>query len=136
LIGGVLYGVSFMLVKLSILVFYLQLSPHQTFRILVYLVITTTIVYSLVGSFEFLFVCKPMAKYWDLSITDGSCFSSFKILSMHGGLNIATDIAMLILPVVLVRKLHLPWRQKVALAGLFMAGTLQVIPRHAYAPDA
>ena len=91
---------------------------------IVYAIIITTATYALLGSFEFLFSCKPMAKSWDKAITYGSCINVAKILAIHGGLNIATDIAMLILPVIMVWKLQLPRKEKIALAGLFMTGTL------------
>jgi hypothetical protein len=113
-----------MCVKLSILLFYLQVSPHRAFRAIVYVVITATVIYSVLGSFEFVFACKPVAKNWDLTL-DGTCFPPLRVLSIHGGLNIATDVAMLALPVILVRKLRLPIRQKIALAALFMTGTMQ-----------
>ena len=123
-IGGVFYGLSFMFVKMSLLLLYLRLSQYRPFRIIVYAVIITTVVYALLGSFEFLFSCRPLAKSWDKTITYGSCINVSEILAVHGGLNIATDIAMLILPVVMVWKLQLPRREKAALAGLFMTGTL------------
>src|SRR3954447_22225370 len=115
---------SFMCVKLSILLLYLRLSPYQPFRIAVWVVITTTVIYSFLGSFEFLFNCQPIAKNWDLTITTGKCIDVTKILMTHGSINIVTDLAMLVLPITLVRKLQLPMKQKVALAGLFMTGTL------------
>ncbi|KAH9204971.1 hypothetical protein DL95DRAFT_493910 [Leptodontidium sp. 2 PMI_412] len=127
LIAGVFYGLSFMFVKMSLLLLYLRLSQYPAFKIIVYMVIVTTVIYSLLGSFEFLFNCRPIAKTWDITITYGSCIEMSKIFAVHGGLNIATDIAMLILPVVMVRKLQLPRREKVALAGLFMTGTLVCI---------
>ncbi|KAH6718755.1 hypothetical protein BKA61DRAFT_596203 [Leptodontidium sp. MPI-SDFR-AT-0119] len=127
LIEGVFYGLSFMFVKMSLLLLYFRLSQYPTFRILVYMVIATTVTYSLLGSFQFLFNCRPIAKSWDITITYGSCIEVSKILAVHGGLNIATDIAMLILPIVMVRKLQLPRREKVALAGLVMTGTLVCI---------
>ncbi|KAH8748435.1 hypothetical protein F5883DRAFT_239441 [Diaporthe sp. PMI_573] len=125
--SGAVYGLSFMFVKLSILLLYLQLSPHRKFRAMVYAVMITTILYSLLGSFEFLFTCKPIAKVWDLTITSGSCYSGAKILAVHGGLSIATDIAMLVLPITMLWKLQLPRRRKVAVAALFMTGTLVCI---------
>jgi hypothetical protein len=113
-----------MCVKLSILLLYLRLSPYQSFRIAVWVVVATTVTYSLLGSFEFLFNCRPIAKNWDLTITTGKCINMSKILMTHGSLNIVTDIAMLVLPITLVQKLKLPMKEKVALAGLFMTGTL------------
>ncbi|KAH8591910.1 hypothetical protein B0O99DRAFT_718424 [Bisporella sp. PMI_857] len=125
-IEGVFYGLSFLSVKVSILLLYLRLSPYRPFRIAVWVVMIATIVYSILGSFEFLFNCQPIAKNWDVTL-DGKCIDVTKILMTHGSLTIVTDIAMLILPITLVRKLKLPLKQKVALAGLFMTGTLVCI---------
>jgi hypothetical protein len=113
-----------MCVKLSILLLYLRLSPYQLFRIAVWVVVVATVTYSVLGSFEFVFNCQPIAKNWDITITDGKCINVAKILMTHGSLNIVTDIAMLVLPITLVRKLKMSMKQKVALAALFMTGTL------------
>jgi hypothetical protein len=123
IIGGTFYGLSFILVKMSLLLLYLRVSQSQTFRIMVYAAITT-VIYSLLRSFEFLFGCRPTAKGCDITITYGSCIKVFKVLAVHGGLNIATDIAMLILPIEMVRKLPLPRRENIVLASLFMTRTL------------
>ncbi|KAH6700564.1 hypothetical protein BKA61DRAFT_681673 [Leptodontidium sp. MPI-SDFR-AT-0119] len=125
-IEGVFYGLSFLFVKVSILLLYLRLSPYLTFRIAVWVVMVVTIVYSLLGAFSFLFNCRPIAKNWDITI-DGKCIDIPKIFITHASLTIITDIAMLLLPRALVRKLKLPMKQRVALAGLFMTGTLVCI---------
>jgi len=124
MISGVFYGLSFMCTKLSILFFYLRLSPYQSFRISVWIVAAVIVIYSLLGSFAFLYNCRPIAKHWDKTIRGGSCIGVTKILMTHNILNLATDVAMLVLPVVLVNKLQLPTKQKVAVAGIFMTGTL------------
>ncbi|KAH8704331.1 hypothetical protein GQ44DRAFT_732480 [Phaeosphaeriaceae sp. PMI808] len=118
------HGLSFMFVKVSILLLYLRLSPYYRFRIAVWVLMVIVVGYSIVGSFAFLFNCQPIAKSWDVRIMDGKCINLFKIYVAHGILNIITDIAMLLLPIVLVRKLKLPMKEKVALSGLFMTGTM------------
>src|SRR5689334_19317971 len=124
MICGIFYGLSFMCVKLSILLLYLRLSPYRPFRITVWIAAAVTVIYSVLGSFEFIFNCRPIAKNWDVTISGGSCIDVAKILTAHGIVNIATDVATLVLPVMLVYKLQLPMKQKVAVAGLFMTGTL------------
>ncbi|KAH8591908.1 hypothetical protein B0O99DRAFT_744136 [Bisporella sp. PMI_857] len=126
-VNGVFYGLSFLLVKVSILLLYLRLSPYYLFRIAVWVVMVTTAVYSVLGSFAFLFNCQPIAKTWDITITDGKCINVAKIAMTHASLSIVTDIAMLILPIALARKLKLPIKQRVGLAGIFMAGTFVCI---------
>ncbi|KAH9204897.1 hypothetical protein DL95DRAFT_376665 [Leptodontidium sp. 2 PMI_412] len=127
IISGVFYGMSFMCVKLSILLLYLRLSPYKRFRIAVWVIIATTVLYSFLGSFEFLFNCQPIAKNWDLTFKEGKCINVSKILMVHGSINVVTDVAMLLLPIALVRKLKVQMKQKVALACLFMTGTLVCI---------
>ncbi|KAH6712105.1 hypothetical protein BKA61DRAFT_486494 [Leptodontidium sp. MPI-SDFR-AT-0119] len=127
IISGLFYGLSFMCTKLSILLLYLRLSPFWLFRITVWIVVVVTILYSVLGSFEFLFNCRPIAKNWDVTISGGSCIEAFKVFTIHGVINILTDFVMLALPVLLVYKLQLPIKQKVAVAGLFMTGTLVCI---------
>ncbi|KAH6704130.1 hypothetical protein BKA61DRAFT_183176 [Leptodontidium sp. MPI-SDFR-AT-0119] len=126
-ISCLFYGLSFMCVKLSILLLYLRLSPYKSFRIAVWVIVATTVSYSFLASFEFLFNCQPIAKNWDLSITKGKCIYTPTILMTHGSINIVTDIAMLLLPIALVRKVNAPMKEKVALACLFMTGTLVCI---------
>ncbi|KAH8595300.1 hypothetical protein B0O99DRAFT_572012 [Bisporella sp. PMI_857] len=126
-VNGVFYGLSFLCVKVSILLLYLRLSPYYLFRIAVWVVMVTTAVYSVFGSFAFLFNCQPIAKTWDITITDGRCINVSKIAMTHASLTIVTDIAMLILPIALVRKLKLPIKQRVGLASVFMAGTFVCI---------
>ncbi|KAH6719554.1 hypothetical protein BKA61DRAFT_714166 [Leptodontidium sp. MPI-SDFR-AT-0119] len=115
-ISGVFYGMSFIL------------SPYKRFRIAVWVIIVTTVVYSIFGSFEFIFLCQPIAKSWDLTIIKGKCINPSKILMGHGSINLLTDVAMLVLPIALVRKLKMQMKQKVALACLFMTGTLYAFP--------
>jgi len=106
------------------LLFYLRFSPYRSFRIVVWVFIVITTIYSFLGSFEFFYNCQPIAKNWDVTITGGKCIDVAKIVLMYSSLTIVTDIGMIFLPIAVVRKLQLPLREKVALAALFMTGTL------------
>lgn len=106
------------------LLFYLRFSPYQSFRAVVWVFIVTTTIYSLLGSFEFLFNCQPIAKNWDVTITGGKCIDVAKIVLTYSLLTVVTDIGMVCLPMAVVRKLKVPLREKVALAALFMTGAL------------
>ncbi|KAH8698139.1 hypothetical protein GQ44DRAFT_787284 [Phaeosphaeriaceae sp. PMI808] len=121
-IAGVFYGISIMFTKLSILSFYLRFSTFQKIRIVIYVIMAFVIIYSFIGSFEFLFRCRPIAKYWDLSISYGSCIDHTKIFIFSGAMNTATDIIILILPVFILWNLHLPRRQKIGVILILMTG--------------
>ena len=124
LISGIFYGLGTMCAKLSILSFYLRLSPHRKFRIMVYVVLAVVVLYCVVGSFEFLFACRPIARYWDFTITYGSCINWTIVYFTNGAVNTATDIAILALPIAMLRRLHIPRMQKIGLIAIFMTGIL------------
>lgn len=88
------------------------------------MVIAFVIGYSLASIFTVIFGCTPIAKFWDITITHGSCINFPAFYFSYLGLNIGTDIAILILPVPLLLKLHMPRRQKLWLGVIFMTGIL------------
>ncbi len=62
-----------MLTKLSILTLFLRFIPERNLRITVYTIMAIVVAYSLVTSFKWLYACRPLEKYWDLTVTGGSC---------------------------------------------------------------
>ncbi|PMD58839.1 uncharacterized protein K444DRAFT_416939 [Hyaloscypha bicolor E] len=119
---GVFFGLSILFAKLSILQFYLRLSPHPYFRITVHTLSVTITLYSLVCSFQFLFACRPMAKYWDYSIQYGSCIDSVIIWIFNSVMNSITDITMIFLPILMMWNLQISRRQKIAVNCIFLLG--------------
>jgi hypothetical protein len=117
-------GLSLGCVKISILLFYLRLSPEEYFRITVYGLAACIVIYTFVGSFNFLFLCKPIAKSWDLTITDGSCIDVTKIWLFVAVMNIVTDIFILFLPVLMLWHVRMPRRQKIGVIAILMVGVL------------
>ncbi|KAH8728457.1 hypothetical protein GQ44DRAFT_824256 [Phaeosphaeriaceae sp. PMI808] len=121
-IGGTFYGISIMLTKLSILTFFIQFAPQRNLRVAIYMTMAFVVMYSLVTSFEWVYACRPIEKYWDLTITSGSCIDWLKITVFSGVMNTTTDAAILILPVLLLRKIQLPKRQKIGVMAILMTG--------------
>ncbi|KAG4427639.1 hypothetical protein IFR05_016879 [Cadophora sp. M221] len=127
LAATILYCLSILFIKLSILLLYLRISPDTKFRAAVYLVIVVVVGYNLGSAFTNLFACTPIAKSWDLSNTSGSCINRPTFYFANAGLNIGTDFVMLILPIPLLWNLQMPRRQKAGLIGVFMAGSFVCI---------
>ncbi|KAH7034022.1 hypothetical protein B0J12DRAFT_607953 [Macrophomina phaseolina] len=123
-ICGTFYGISIMFAKLSILVFYLRFSQATSIRITVYVTITIVVIYSVLLSFEWVYACRPIAKYWDLTITGGSCIDIRKIFLASGILNTATDATILFLPVWMLWNLRIPKREKIGVMLVMMTGGL------------
>lgn len=117
------YCTSVSFAKLSILVFYLRLSPERKFRIGVYALIGLTATYTVTYIVVILLVCRPVELNWDLSV-EGECFSRMAPMMTLSVANIVIDFAILLIPVHVVVPLQMPRRQKVSLIFLFATGGL------------
>ncbi|KAH8723279.1 hypothetical protein GQ44DRAFT_620601, partial [Phaeosphaeriaceae sp. PMI808] len=120
-ISGTFYGLSIMFSKLSILVLFLRYLPQKPKKA-IYATMVIVILYSLIGSFEWLYACRPLEKYWDLSITRGSCIEWSKFVISSGVMNTGTDSVILLLPIFMLRKVQLPKWEKIGLVLVMMTG--------------
>ncbi|KAI4599509.1 hypothetical protein KJ359_001952 [Pestalotiopsis sp. 9143b] len=124
IIGAGTYSISIMFSKLSILFFYLRLSPQVWFRWSIYILSSANIVYSLVYVFINIFPCNPIQAGWDFSIETSTCLDPWAAYWALSILNIIMDVATLLLPVPVILPLQMERRQKVSLILLFAAGAL------------
>jgi len=122
---GVCYGMSIMLTKMSILQFYLKfLTTRPRLRMIIYVSMVIVVTYSFVTSFEWLYACQPLNKYFDLTI-EGSCVNPTKFTVFNGVMNVVTDAMVLFFPLAILSDLHhLPIREKLAVTGIMMTGGL------------
>ncbi|KAH7176032.1 hypothetical protein EDB81DRAFT_771772 [Dactylonectria macrodidyma] len=121
-INGVFYGMSIMLTKLSILAFYLRFILPGKLRAVISSVMVLTIVYSIISSFEWVYACQPLEKYWDLTITDGVCIDWVKLSVFNAVMNSVTDAVILLLPFFILHGLVLPMPQKIGVMIVMMTG--------------
>ena len=70
-----------------------------------------------------IFECTPIAKAYEKSLP-GHCIDSGTFFFTNAGFNIATDVAIMVLPIPVIKSLHLPNRQKVILSLVFAVGLL------------
>ena len=119
----IFYYLSIMFSKLSILILFLRYLPQKP-KIAIYITIVEVVLYSLIGSFEWLFACQPVEKFWDLTITGGSCIDMLKFNIFSGVMNTVTDTIILVLPIFAVRNLHLPKWEKFGVGIILMTGGL------------
>ncbi|PVH92125.1 hypothetical protein DM02DRAFT_605706 [Periconia macrospinosa] len=121
-IVGTFVGISIMLTKLSILTLFLRFIQQRNLRIAVYTIMAIIVAYGLATSFSWVYACRPLEKYWDLTVTGGTCINWVKITVFNGVMNTTTDAIILALPTLFLRRLHLPKRQKIGIMVLLMAG--------------
>ncbi|KAK5659633.1 hypothetical protein OQA88_837 [Cercophora sp. LCS_1] len=117
-----LYCLGIMLIKLSLLLFYLQLAIDTTCRRLVCVLIWVVVSYSIASMVVVVFSCYPVSKSWDPTIQGGRCVDLPVLYLANLSLNSATDLAVLLLPGPLLWGLRVPLRDKIALSAVFMTG--------------
>ncbi|KAH8652703.1 hypothetical protein BGZ60DRAFT_420066 [Tricladium varicosporioides] len=124
--GNITYGFGTLFIKLSILLFYLQLSAHRPIRVVIYSVMFVSVGYNVAGLLSPLYICTPIRSYWDFSVV-GKCWNINAFFVALSAINVATDIAMLLLPIWLLRPLHVPKRQKIGVTIVLMMGSFVCI---------
>ncbi|GAB1317874.1 Satratoxin biosynthesis SC1 cluster protein 4 [Madurella fahalii] len=122
MIGGAMtYNLCTLFIKLSILSFYLRFSIDRAFRMAVYFVMFVTVGYTIPNAFLFLYICQPMAYYWDWAI-NGWCINQQATFDAANILNMTTDYAILLLPIWMLRPLRRPLLKKIGITLILMTG--------------
>ncbi|RDW69039.1 uncharacterized protein DSM5745_08799 [Aspergillus mulundensis] len=122
LVATIFYAWAVVLSKLSILAFYLRLSPQKWFRMLTFALMGITTCYVLVYTFLFLFRCNPIAQNWDITITSGSCIDTRTIMTVLSVANILMDVATLLLPIPVIMRLNMRLAQRISVVLIFSSG--------------
>lgn len=89
---------------------------------LIQILIWTNTIYYTIGIFMVTFQCTPQAKAWNPTLPGHCLTGGYQISLVTGGLNITSDILILLLPVLWVFKLHMPRTRKVGVSLVFASG--------------
>ncbi|KAJ6111779.1 hypothetical protein N7523_007840 [Penicillium sp. IBT 18751x] len=124
------YNGSLILCKLSVLLLYRRIFHPRAFRIASYILIafiTISGLWMIISGFVF---CVPIHAFWSGRVltTETQCLPVGPVWYTNAGLQISSDIAILILPMPFLWRLHLPLRQRVSIMlifgmGIFVIGT-------------
>lgn len=131
--ASVIYAPTQGFAKLSLLLFYRRLAPFTWFRAAIYVVMFVVVAYTLGIMFSLIFPCKPIASNWDVTI-EGECINKTGIYIATAVINIATDLALLVLPIPVLVRLQIPRLEKVALIAMFGVGSMYVAHTHTHTP--
>ncbi|KAI1283370.1 hypothetical protein F5Y07DRAFT_408738 [Xylaria sp. FL0933] len=121
-----IYYISVSLTKVSIILFYFRLLPHQSYRVFLWIMMVIVVLTGAASTIAGIFQCSPIAHAWDVNVP-GTCFNQFALFFANGGLNIAEDLILYILPTRILWSMNLPLKQRVALIGVFVIGGLTII---------
>ncbi|PLB40681.1 uncharacterized protein BDW47DRAFT_100645 [Aspergillus candidus] len=113
------------LIKLSIIMLLRQtLGTIARVRAITTVLIVYTLAWGATAIFAHIFQCWPVERYWKRHIK-GHCIRHQVALFMStAGLSLGEDVALLLLPLVVVWRLKLVLQQKIQLTLLFSVGTL------------
>jgi large subunit ribosomal protein L36e len=72
--------------------------------------------------------CIPRQKLWKPSIP-GRCLNNERVFVAGGAINVVSDFAIMLLPVLLISRLQMPLKKKIGVSAIFATGFLQVLIR-------
>ncbi|KAF4455780.1 hypothetical protein F53441_1979 [Fusarium austroafricanum] len=125
---NIFYMLSSDLAKISLLFFYLRLSPERNFRIVIYALVSLFGLYAFIYAMISLFGCQPIKASWDLAAqATGKCIDKFGFFLAASVANVVMDLIILLLPLRIVIPLQIPRRQKLSLLFLFTTGGFVII---------
>lgn len=109
---------------MSILWLYMRVFPVANFHryfiaTMVFVTVSVVILLPMV-----IWRCVPIDAIWNLDRNNARCLSISGVAYANAGVNIATEVAILILPLPILQKLHISVSKKIALYALFGAGVL------------
>lgn len=119
------YNFSLTLTKAAIVALYLRIFTTPRFVLAGRIVIGVVTIYGLWTVISAFLNCLPVESFWDKSVP-GRCIPTAFLWFFNGGLNIATDLVILGLPVPVLSHLRLPKRQKIGVMLIFLTGSLYV----------
>lgn len=118
-----MYSIALFLTKVSILLLYLRIFPKKEFVRACWAVIIVMGAFLQWTVFGFLFMCKPVAFFWNKSL-QGHCMNAQFVYFTNAPFNILTDFVLFGLPLPLLWGLQLPPRKKFGLIVLFAIALL------------
>jgi hypothetical protein len=122
---GTAYYLSQAFSKFSVCVFYLRLSPDRTFRRLIFATMIFVGCYTIATILVNFFACRPIAAAWNpklLELPGAYCVNRFEFYFAQAGLNIGSDVWIVILPMKTIWSLQMPLNQRLLVTGIFASG--------------
>ncbi|EFX04954.1 integral membrane protein [Grosmannia clavigera kw1407] len=118
------YNFSLTFCKLSIIFQYKHVFVEPTVQKICRYFLSFLVVYGLWTVLGSVFMCVPVSFFW--GVGHGSCMNRLAFWFSNAALNITTDIAIISIPMPLIRKLQIPARQKLVLMVVFAFGAFSM----------
>ncbi|CAF9941740.1 hypothetical protein IMSHALPRED_002872 [Imshaugia aleurites] len=105
--------------KLTVLAFYRRIFPIAELMLILIIISTIVLMYTVGVSLLIIFQCHPISKFWILD-GPGHCINGLNNLIISGSINTLLDFMVVCLPVPLLWRLRTSTRQKSILTGIFL----------------
>jgi hypothetical protein len=122
-----LYFGSVNIPKLAILALYHRVFPAPSMQLAVKILVGIVIALTLSNFIVGLSACRPFEANWDFTLPGAKCINKEAFFIWGSIPNIATDVAMIVLPMPTIWKLQTSKNMKVGLMITFAVGSLYVL---------
>lgn len=106
------------------MLYYRLLGAFQSWQYTIYLIAFIIAGYSTALTLALIFACSPIQKSWDASVTQGSCINIPAVYLATAITNTVSDLILILIPVRVVWRLHLPIIPKLGVMVIFGIGCL------------
>ena len=118
------------LIKLSILLFLKRIFVHRAMRHTCNGLILFLAMWYIAFETTAIFQCHPIHHQWQRITTNGTCIDWLPFVLTLAGTNLATDVALLVLPLREIWRLQMRMTQKIGLSVTFTVGIVSVSHLH------
>ncbi|KAI3331709.1 hypothetical protein HD806DRAFT_478092 [Xylariaceae sp. AK1471] len=122
-----LYGAGVAFPKLSVLFIYLRIFTGRIYRAITYALIGIISATGAAVIITSLASCRPFSARWDPALFPTHCIDAPRFWQGASIPNVVTDVVMLVLPIPVVWHLHIDKKQKLALTGIFLLGSVGLV---------
>ncbi|KXJ94979.1 hypothetical protein Micbo1qcDRAFT_200436 [Microdochium bolleyi] len=117
------YAFSLYFAKTSILCFYWRVfGVSRSIKLAIKILLGCALIWIIIRTFLGIFHCIPVQAYWDSSAGGFCAVEDTKFFFGSILVHVLMDVAIILLPIIPIKHLSLPTRQKVAIAVVFMFG--------------
>ncbi|KAJ5111305.1 hypothetical protein N7532_001840 [Penicillium argentinense] len=118
------YNLSLILAKLSALIFYTSIFRIRSFLIVTYITMGFLVIAGLWMVLSGFVFCVPVHEFWSLNTASRlkHCLPEGPVWFTNAGIQIFTDVVILILPMPVLSRLRLPKRQRAGIMLVFGVG--------------
>lgn len=118
-----MYNIALTIAKLSAMFQFLRFFVIPEMRIVAWTLISIVSMYCVAITIALLCSCLPIESFW-IEALPGKCVDFLVLWYFNSSFNVVTDIAVVVLPLYVLKDLRLPRRQKWAVMGVFGVGIL------------